>query len=295
MQIIRLAAAFLICWAPMWGQLTGFSNQERLKYTKLSPFPRFPDGSPKISEEWLRRLGAASSEEGWVPLVRAGYLNQWEGGWQILHGGKKLIGRAFTAQFMQERPDVNDIIEADAKAAGLAPPAATQRVIDMLQPGDVMVVDVFGKIEEGGFGGDNLATAIYAATGNGYVVNGSLRDLEGIYSLEIPIYVRGFHPSSRAHTMLTGINVPVRIGSVTVMPGDVVLGDREGLSFIPPHLVPQVVEHAELSELHDEWTKEKFKTRKYKSSDLYPSPKDPVLKKEYEEWLARKKAELGRK
>ena len=277
---IRVAAVFLVCSAAVWGQLTGFSKQERLKYTKLNPFGSFPDGRPKVPDELLRRLNAASSEESWNPLIQAGYLNQWEGQWQVVHPGKKLIGRAFTAQFMPDRPDVNDIIEADAKAAGLNPPAATEQVIDMLQPGDVLVVDVFGKIAEGGFGGDNLGEAIKAATGNGYVITGSLRDLEGLYPLEIPIYVRGFHPSSRAHAMLTGINVPVRVGNVTVMPGDIVLGDREGVTFIPPSLVEKVVDYAELAELHDEWTKEKFRTGKYKSSDLYPRPTEPALKKE---------------
>ena len=71
------------------------------------------------------------------------------------------------------------------------------------------------------------------------------------------------------------------------------LGDREGVVFIPPHLVENVVTNAEIARLHDEWTKKKFMTGKYKASEIYSSPKDPALKKEYEDWLRQRKQELG--
>jgi regulator of RNase E activity RraA len=228
------------------------------------------------------------------PLRRAGFQNQWDGRWQIVHPEQKLLGRAFTAQFMPVRPDVNEVIEGDAKAAGLGP-NNNQRVIDQLKPGDVLVVDLFGKIEQGTFAGDNLATAIHAATGNGFIIDGAVRDLDGIFPLNIPVYVRGFHVTAIGNVMLTGINVPVRIGDATVMPGDLVVGDREGVTFIPPHLVEEVVNAAKITELHDIWTKEKLSTGKYTASELYPSPRDAALQKEYADWLAGKKKELGLK
>jgi regulator of RNase E activity RraA len=85
--------------------------------------------------------------------------------------------------------------------------------------------------------------------------------------------------------MLTGINVPVRIGNATVMPGDVVLGDEDGLFFIPPHLVKPVVDAADVTHIRDEWMKKQFDKGKYKSSEIYGRPKDPALLKEYEEYL----------
>jgi regulator of RNase E activity RraA len=192
---------------------------------------------------------------------------------------------------MPARPDVADVAEAQAKAKGLGA-NPNQRVIDMLQPGDVLVVDLFGKLEQGTFVGDNLATAIHAATKTGgLVVDGAIRDLEGIAPIDMSLYFRGAHPTPIGNVMLTGVNVPIRIGNATVMPGDVVFGDREGIYFIPPHLVQEVINKAEETHVHDEWTKAKFMTGKYKSSDLYPSPKDPALRKEYEEYLKQK---LGR-
>ncbi len=68
------------------------------------------------------------------------------------------------------------------------------------------------------------------------------------------------------------------------MPGDVVFGDREGVYFVPPHLVEQIVKSADEVHIHDEWTQMMMKTGKYKSSELYPTPKDPELKKQYEDF-----------
>ena len=101
-------------------------------------------------------------------------------------------------------------------------------------------------------------------------------------------YFRGVHPTPIVNVMLTGINIPIRIGEATVMPGDVVLGDREGVYFIPPHMVEEIIKKAGITHIHDEWTKNKFLTGSYKSSDLYGTPTDPKLKQEYEDYLKQK-------
>jgi 4-hydroxy-4-methyl-2-oxoglutarate aldolase len=92
--------------------------------------------------------------------------------------------------------------------------------------------------------------------------------------------------------MLTGINIPVRIGNVTVMPGDLVVGDREGIYFIPPQEVKNVLDRADEIHIHDEWTRKKFDEGKYKSSEIYGSPTDPALKAEYADYLKKRLAEL---
>lgn len=285
-MVIGLAACLLS--APLAsGQVFAFSRDEMVRYTSNNPYERFPDGRPKVPDSLLEKVRGLSAEEIWGVLPGAGYANQFEGGWQLLHPGKKLIGRAVTVQYMPLRPDVGEVADANAVSKGLAK-APPQRVIDMLQPGDVVVVDLFGKIAFGTFGGDNLHTALYAATGTGFVIDGSIRDLEGVMEVPAAGYFRGATPTTYSQVMITGINVPVRIGAATVMPGDVVFGNREGLFFIPPHLVQTIVDKAEVIHIHDEWTKAKFKTGKYKASQLYPSPTDPALKKEYEEYLKQK-------
>src|SRR4030088_3625973 len=91
----------------------------------------------------------------------------------------------------------------------------------------------------------------------GLVVDGSIRDLNGISEIDMPAYFRSVDPTPIGNVMLTGINVPVRIGGVTVMPGDLVVGDREGVHFIPPQLVKEGLDRADEIPLHDAGTKKK--------------------------------------
>lgn len=284
---VVLALCLPICSLSPHAQVLTFTREQLVKFTEKNPYDRFPDGRPKVPDAILEKVKELSAEEAWGVLSGAKYTNQFAGGFRLLHPGKKLVGRAFTAQFMPGRPDVADVVTADAKAKGWLR-GSNQWVIDLLQPGDVVVVDLFGKIEGGTFVGDNLATAIFAATKTGFVVDGAIRDLEGIHPLDMAAYFRGVHPTPIGNVMLSGINVPIRIGEATVMPGDVVLGDREGVYFIPPHLVDEVVKRAEITHIHDEWTKVKFMTGKFKSSELYGSPTDAKLKQEYEDYLKEK-------
>ena len=216
-------------------------------------------------------------------------------GFRVLHPGKRLAGRAFTVQFMPVRPDLDTVVQARAKTAGLGR-MYNQAAIDMLQPGDVLVVDLFGQEEGGTIVGDNLFYYIMKATkGAGLVVDGAIRDLEGIQNMDMPAYFRSAHPSAISNVMITGINVPVRIGKATVMPGDVVFGDAEGVYFIPPALVEQVVDNADEIHIHDEWTRMKFDEGKYKSGEIYGTPKDPALLKEYQEYLKKRLEEIRKK
>lgn len=288
----KLLLVLIFVAAPLVAQMEGFSRQQIIKYTPKNPYGRFADGRPKVPDDVINKLRRASSEMLWKPLWDRDYRFQWEGRWKINRPEIKLIGRAFTAEYMPVRPDVEEVIETDATRQGLSDRTHT-RVIGMLQPGDVLVVDLFGKIEEGSMTGDNLSAAIYAATGNGFVVDGGIRDLDGIRKQPVPIYYREAHVKPLRNVMLTGINVPVQIGDVTVMPGDLIVGDAEGITVIPPHLVNDVVREVLLTELKDQWTQEKLATNEYKAGDLYPTPKTPELVREYEEWLARKKTELG--
>jgi regulator of RNase E activity RraA len=76
------------------------------------------------------------------------------------------------------------------------------------------------------------------------------------------------------------------------MPGDLVMGDKEGVSFIPPSTAEAILDNADRIHIHDEWTRKKFDEGKYKSSEIYSSPKDPALQKEYQEYLTKRLAEI---
>jgi len=209
-------------------------------------------------------------------------------GLQVLNPGKKLIGRALTLQLMPVRQEVAQVDAEEWKKKGNAVPLTHQSALDLLQPGDVIVIDAGGNVDAGGIIGDNLAYYIMKTAGTGFVIDGAIRDLEGIAKLDLAGYFRAAVPPAIRGLMVTGINVPVRIGNATVMPGDVVFGDREGVNFIPPHMVQQLVDEAKITHIHDEWTRMKFAEGKYKSTDIYSRPRDPQLIKEYEEYLKKK-------
>jgi regulator of RNase E activity RraA len=203
-----------------------------------------------------------------------------------------MVGRAFTVQFMPVREDVDKIVQEKSKQA-TGKHLHNQTAIDMLQPGDVLVVDLFGKKVNGTIVGDNLFFYVNQAThGGGLVVDGSVRDLDGISEIDMPAYFKSVDPTPIGQVMLTGINVPVRVGGVTVMPGDLVVGDREGVYFVPPQFVKEMLDKADETHIHDEWTKKKFAEGKYKSSEIYGSPSDPKLKQEYEDYLKKRLDEI---
>ena len=114
--------------------------------------------------------------------------------------------------------------------------------IDMLEPGDVYVVDQFGAHLDGPTIGDNLGNSIFAKSGNGIVYDGAIRDISGLKEMgSFTSFFRSYHPShhnpgGNLNTTLVAINQPTRIGMATVMPGDVVLGRDGGVIFIPAHL-----------------------------------------------------------
>jgi regulator of RNase E activity RraA len=287
----RLTAALvlvsaLLAPAASHAQVFAWTPEQMQKYTAQNPFDRFADGRPKVPDSLLQKVRDLSAEEV-MSIAGRGYPNQFVDGLQLLHPGKKLVGRAVTLQLMPVRADVAAVQAAEWKAKGVAP-LTHQSAIDMLQPGDVLVVDVGGNIDAGGIVGDNLAYYIWKKTGAGFVIDGAIRDLEGIAGFDMAGYFRGATPPAIRNVMVTGINVPVRIGNTTVMPGDVVLGDREGVYFIPPHLVQDIVDAAEITHIHDEWTRLKFNEGKYTSGEIYSRPKDPALVKEYEEFLKQK-------
>jgi regulator of RNase E activity RraA len=284
MSLLLLLAIPSSAWAQLWK----LSPEELTKLTAKSTFERFPDGRPKVPDTLLNKLRTMDiAIEDMIGQVRqAGYNSQYEGGdWRVLNPQKKLIGRAFTVQFMPARPDLTEMLDARARLRN-------QSAIDLLQPGDVAVVDLFGKKESGTFVGDKLAYYVWKTTGTGMVIDGSMFYLSNIEKSGMPAFYRSTHPSSLGGATITGINIPVQIGGVTVVPGDIVFGDRDALFFIPPHLVEQIVTSFESTQARFEWIKKKFDEGKHKSSEIYGRPRDPALVKEMEEYI---KSRQGKK
>ncbi|MEB2361336.1 MAG: RraA family protein [Bryobacteraceae bacterium] len=268
--VAGLAALAASAAGLLYGQLGMFSKEQRIEFTREWKGERFPDGRPKVSDEVLNRLKTTTAEEAWSVLRAERYFNQFEGGWQVVNpGAERMVGRVVTAVFLPARPDVNAVIDEYGKKEGRVGRGQNSWVIDTLVPGDVLVVDLFGKIKDGTFAGDNLATSIFTKSKNGLVVNGGIRDVSGISEIQgFRAYVRGIDPSAIAGVTMMGINVPIRIGEATVMPGDVVVSDPEGLTFIPAHLAEKVADSSELTQLRDKWGHQMLRSGKYTPGEI---------------------------
>ena len=265
-------------------QFGTFSREELIEYTKEWTGERFPDGRPKVPDKILEQMKEVTITEAWTILHKYGYDYQYEGNdWINLHPERVIVGRALTASFMPYRPDVDKITKEKGKAAGCIG-AMNSWVIEPLVENDLMVVDLFGRVDGGDFLGDNLANSVYAKSKTGMVINGSVRDIDGIYEIEnFNTYLRGYDPAVWFGVMIMGINVPVRIGRSVVMPGDVVLGRRDGVIFIPPHLAEEIIKTSENAGLVDEWGHMRLREKKYTPGEV-DGKWTEEMKKDFEEW-----------
>ncbi|HEV2246265.1 MAG TPA: RraA family protein [Terriglobia bacterium] len=255
---------------PVYGQLGMFSKQQLVEFTPDWHGSRFADGRPDVPDSMLQRLQDVTAEQAWEVLQRAGYHNQFESGWTVVNPQKqRLVGRVVTAVFMPFRPDLDSVIRANGKKEGESVQGENSWIINRLQPGDVMVVDLFGKIKDGTIIGGNLATSVFTKTHNGIIVNGSIRDTAEIEEMKgFEVFCRGTDPSALRNVTLMGINVPIRMGQATVMPGDIAVSDPEGITFIPPQLVGQVADHAEMDHLVDDWGFMMLREKKYSPGQI---------------------------
>ena len=283
-KLIVLAAVLLMMAGSPLQAGMALSKEEILALTPQWTGERYPDGRPKVSDDLLKRMKKVSLEEAWSVLKGAGYDHQFEGNWKIIRPNQVMVGRALTAYYLPSRPDLSKRVMDEGKAEGRIG-GSNSWPIDMLKNGDVYVADSYGKIADGTLIGDNLGNSIFAKSGNGVVFNGSVRDLEGLEEIEgFNGFVRGWDPTAIKDMVLAGINAPIRIGNVTVLPGDVVLAKREGIMFIPPHLAEKVVVTSEIIQLQDEFGHLRLRQGKYTPGQI-DRKWSPEIIEDFFKWL----------
>jgi len=249
---------------------------------------RYPDGRPKVSDNTLERLQNCTLEQIWSYLGNNGFHNQFENNWIILKAGETMVGRAVTVQFMPTRPDLDTYVRAQGKTEG-----RNQRgginiwPIDILTKGDIYVADGFGKVKDGTLIGSSLGNAIYGKTGKGVVFYGSIRDMQELRDTKgFNAWVKGNDPSAIKDMTPTTINAPIRVGMVTVFPGDVVFANDYGTMFIPAYLVDGLVTASEMTGLRDEFERYILQLGKYPSGDVHGDWNDK-MKDEFRAWFAK--------
>ena len=269
-----------------------FSDREDIiSMTPLNPFDRFDDGRPRVPNDLIERMKLVATEEAWEVLRKHDYNFQFEGNWVNLHPDRVLVGQAITATMVPIRPDLDDVVKAQGEREGLRLTPA-RWALNAVGENDVVVVDLSGKIKNT-FIGDNLATGVSSQKGAGLVIDGGIRDPEGVFDApNINVFCRGFDPSvgGALYCTLSSLNGPTRIGEVTVLPGDIVLGTLEGVIFIPPHLVEEVVTASEGVRLQDEFRKQRMLEHKYRADVVYVHPWSDEIEADFQEWCKQRQS-----
>ena len=132
-----------------------------------------------------------------------------------LHGSRRILGRAFT---VRTRPGDNLLVH---------------KAIDTAEPGDIIVVDAGGEMRNAIIGEIMAGWAAHRKLG-GFVIDGAVRDTETLSAGELPIYARGSAHRGPYKDGPGELNVPVTIDGMVVMPGDLIVGDADGLLAIRP-------------------------------------------------------------
>jgi len=204
-------------------------------------------------------------------LRRLGYRNTFLAGLAPRTAVQSFAGRAFTGRALPARPDVT---KTQAGAASLH-----RRAFETIQAGDVLVIDARGDVSAR-VTGDILATRLRYRGAAALVTDGAIGDLAAMQAVGLPLYSRGVTPVSfgEAHVMVD-LNVPISCAGVLVMPGDILVGDAEGVIAIPQALAAQVAEEGAETERRDAFSRSKVEggvslNRAY--------PLDEALRAEYE-------------
>ncbi|MBY2987706.1 ribonuclease activity regulator RraA [Rhizobium leguminosarum] len=229
---------------------------------------------PKDMIDALREIGAATVSG---TLGHMGFRNPHMVGPVPQNRGKSIVGPALTLQFMPQRPDLFTEGEyADPETQ------LHRHVLYHAQEGDVVVVDARGDMSSGVFG-DMMSTYFKGRGGAGIVIDGCMRDRPNVEKLDLPLWLRGWTPNYHVQTSIypNAVNVPIACGGVTVIPGDIIVADDDGVVVLPVAMASKVIEE---SKKHHDW--EEFSRMKLMEGGslqrYYPLHDD--ARGEYEEW-----------
>ncbi len=210
---------------------------------------------------------------------RCGILRAFMVGPVAFTPGLRAVGTAVTLSFLPKR---EDIIKGRAEEEQEVSSALWAAVI-AVQEGDVLVVDTRANMQTGCLG-DMLMTSIHAKGSKGLVVDGCVRDTPRAKKLGLPLFLRGATPHNAGHFEMYpwDYNEPIGCGGVLVMPGDIIVGDDDGVVVIPPKVAPDVIEYCRTRETREIF--ERIKLQETGDVEKY-YPLNEEGKKEYEEWL----------
>ncbi|MCL4535277.1 MAG: ribonuclease activity regulator RraA [Bacteroidetes bacterium] len=232
----------------------------------------------RLPAETLEKLKLVSTATASGMLLKIGIRNTFMEGVYPLCPDKVMVGQAFTLRYLPRREDIEE--ERGSR------PRPQRLAIEGVGPGDVLVVDARGEMGCA-VAGDILLTRVKVRGAAGFVTDGTLRDTPYIRTMDYPVYVRGANgqPSTRDFTDI-GVNEPVACGGVAVLPGDVILGDGEGVVVIPLKHAQKIADEGWERERLEVFIREQVE-KGASTLDAYP-PNEEYMRR-YQEWVKAQK------
>jgi regulator of RNase E activity RraA len=220
---------------------------------------------PNLKPETREKLKTVSTATVCTSLYKKGLRNQYmQNVYPLNPGAGPMVGEAFTLRFIPAREDLSAMSALENRQH------PQRRAIEDCPPGAVLVADS-RKDARGASAGGILIARLMRRGVAGFVTDGGLRDSPEIARLPFPTYhQRPSAPASVTFHLAVDANVPIGCGDVPVFPGDVILGDGEGVVVIPAHLADEVAAASvEMTTFEDFATEEVLKGRSIMG--LYPA------------------------
>jgi 5-oxopent-3-ene-1,2,5-tricarboxylate decarboxylase/2-hydroxyhepta-2,4-diene-1,7-dioate isomerase len=230
-----------------------------------------------IDDTTRNRLGEVATATIAAVLQKRGIRSTFMSGLLPIKPGQRMVGEARTLRFLPIR---EDLIET------YAPRLNMQRAaIEALQPGEVLVIDARNETDAGTIG-DIFAMRAVQLGATGIVTDGAVRDTPALREIDIATYHRASHGGTfrRLH-MPVDQQVPIACAGVAVMPGDVIVGDGEGVVVIPTAIADEVAAEAVQQELEERWGMERVAAGESTDGAF---PITPDRRPEFEAWRARR-------
>ena len=213
----------------------------------------------------IKELLAATSSPTLTHLLQQrGYRNVYFSGLHPVGPAARAVGRARTLRYTPHRPDLypDDLSRNPQRLA-----------IESIEPGEVLVAEAGGELGAGVLG-DILLARVAKRGGAAFVVDGAVRDPSAIAELEIPVFVRGIHGAAHMRDLVPiGHDVPVRCGGCTVVPGDWIVCDANGVAVVPPDVAAEVATEGVEIDLKEVYVRELIDGGA-STVDVYPPTED---------------------
>lgn len=229
----------------------------------------------KLSQEAFDKLKRVSTATLTTQLLKRGFRNTFIAGLMPLRPDLHMVGYAFTLRYVPAREDFDMSADYDNSRN-------VQRLaVEAIEAGQVLVIDARGDTRAASFG-HIIATRIMTRGAAGLVTDGGMRDTPAFKNLALPTYIQAPHAttSSTIHHPVD-MNVPIGCGGVLAVPGDVVVGDAEGVVIIPAQVAESVALDAYEQDMLETFLHQKVASG---ASIKGVYPPDDQTRADYEAW-----------